>query len=76
MRVLQCFSDTFDCSAAWRGHDGIVLSSIVARQRQTDDYFLVTSGNDGAINVSVSWNLLAVRCNLSLVLGRAAWWPH
>ncbi|KZV68817.1 Zn-dependent exopeptidase [Peniophora sp. CONT] len=47
---VSCFSDTFDCSAAWRGHDGIALSSIVARQRQTHEYLLVTGGNDGAIN--------------------------
>ena len=49
--LLQRYSDTFDCSASWDAHSGIVLSSIVTRGTDPAEFELITGGNDGAINV-------------------------
>jgi hypothetical protein len=49
--LLQRYSDTFDCTASWNAHSGIVLSSIITRNTSVGEYELITGGNDGAINV-------------------------
>jgi len=49
--LLQRYSDTFDCTASWNAHSGIVLSSIITRNANAGEYELITGGNDGAINV-------------------------
>lgn len=48
---VKRYSDTFDCTASWDAHSGIVLSSIVTRGTDPAEFELVTGGNDGAINV-------------------------
>ncbi|KAI0317637.1 Zn-dependent exopeptidase [Amylostereum chailletii] len=50
---VKRFSDTFDCTASWCAHDGIVLSSIVSKKTtvEGDEYRLITGGNDAAIKV-------------------------
>ncbi|TFY73639.1 hypothetical protein EWM64_g10374 [Hericium alpestre] len=52
------YSDTFDCTASWRAHDGIILSSIISRDHNA--YRLLTGGNDGAIKV---WNIQPPRAS-------------
>ena len=49
---LQRYSDTFDCTASWAAHSGIVLSSIVTCGADPAVFELITGGNDGAINVT------------------------
>jgi di- and tripeptidase len=49
--LLQRYSDTFDCTASWKAHSGIVLSSFITRNDNAGEYELITGGNDGAINV-------------------------
>jgi len=49
----QRFSDTFDCTASWSAHDGILLSSVIHYVKELDEYRLITGGNDGAIKVRV-----------------------
>jgi di- and tripeptidase len=51
LTLFQRYSDTFDCTASWNAHSGIVLSSIIARSADPLDFELITGGNDGAINV-------------------------
>ncbi|KAI0629895.1 Zn-dependent exopeptidase [Trametes polyzona] len=56
---IQRWSASFDLVGSWRGHDGIILSSIITRlphsdspQEQGNDKFtLVTGGNDDMIKV-------------------------
>ncbi|KAI9446065.1 Zn-dependent exopeptidase [Lactarius indigo] len=48
---VKRYSDTFDCTASWDAHSGIVLSSIVTRGTDPAEFELITGGNDGAINV-------------------------
>ncbi|TFK52694.1 Zn-dependent exopeptidase [Heliocybe sulcata] len=48
---MQMWSGTFDCTASWSAHSGIVLSSIVMRCRQSNQFRLVTGGNDDHIKV-------------------------
>ncbi|KAN0141012.1 Zn-dependent exopeptidase [Lactarius tabidus] len=48
---VKRYSDTFDCTASWAAHSGIVLSSIVTRGTDPAEFELITGGNDGAINV-------------------------
>ena len=63
--LFQCWSASFDCTASWLAHNGIVLSSIVTKRSAgkprtdagaNDDagggFYLVTGGNDDYINVS------------------------
>ncbi|KAI0051074.1 Zn-dependent exopeptidase [Auriscalpium vulgare] len=47
---IQRYSETFDCTASWHGHNGIVLSSVVSRG-QANDFTLITGGNDDTIRV-------------------------
>ena len=51
LTLLQRYSDTFDCTASWNAHSGIVLSSIITRNPDAGEFELITGGNDGAINV-------------------------
>ncbi|KAI0263416.1 hypothetical protein BC834DRAFT_887180 [Gloeopeniophorella convolvens] len=51
---VKRYSDTFDCTASWQAHDGIVLSSIVTRGIDPAEFKLITGGNDSAIKV---WNI-------------------
>jgi hypothetical protein len=51
LTFFQRYSDTFDCTASWDAHSGIVLSSIIAPTADPLDFELITGGNDGAINV-------------------------
>ncbi|KAH9966153.1 Zn-dependent exopeptidase [Russula compacta] len=48
---VKRYSDTFDCTASWNAHSGIVLSSIIAHSTDPVEFELITGGNDGAINV-------------------------
>ena len=48
---MQRYSDTFDCTASWNAHSGIVLSSIITRNANAGECELITGGNDGAIKV-------------------------
>ncbi|KAG6886585.1 hypothetical protein C0992_003273 [Termitomyces sp. T32_za158] len=47
---IKCWSASFDCTASWQGHDGIVLSSCIDR-KHPDPGCLVTGGNDNYIKV-------------------------
>ncbi|KAL0579213.1 hypothetical protein V5O48_002775 [Marasmius crinis-equi] len=51
------FSGSFDCTASWTAHDGIVLSSLITCNKAQDDdsYVLLTGGNDNLIKV---WDIL------------------
>jgi di- and tripeptidase len=49
--LVQRFSASFDCTASWRAHDGIVLSSIIARNAK--DAWLLTGSNDDHIKVGL-----------------------
>ncbi|KAK7021218.1 beta-Ala-His dipeptidase [Favolaschia claudopus] len=51
---LQRFSSSFDCTASWQAHDGIVLSSIITHGNSKDHPCLITGGNDDHIKV---WEL-------------------
>ncbi|KAA1473719.1 Zn-dependent exopeptidase [Dentipellis sp. KUC8613] len=56
---INRYSDTYDCTASWRAHDGIILSSIVSRVctgapadgPAEREFQLLTGGNDGSIKV-------------------------
>ncbi|KAJ7043858.1 hypothetical protein C8F04DRAFT_1070669 [Mycena alexandri] len=54
---VQRFSASFDCTASWQAHNGIVLSSIVTHGNSKDHLCLITGGNDDHINV---WELISV----------------
>ncbi|KAI0685388.1 Zn-dependent exopeptidase [Cerioporus squamosus] len=54
---IQRWSSSFDLTGSWRGHDGIVLSSIITRlptlsSESDDKYALVTGANDDMIKAS------------------------
>src|SRR6267154_2391919 len=61
LRSLQRWSSSFDCTASWRAHDGIVLSSVVSRSPDRKSYCLITGANDGFVKVSQSL-LTACKC--------------
>ncbi|KAF9534498.1 Zn-dependent exopeptidase [Crepidotus variabilis] len=47
---IKRWSSAFDCTASWKAHDGISLSSLVTK-RSSGEFCLVTGGNDDHINV-------------------------
>ena len=47
-RVLRV-DDSFDCTAAWSAHSGIILSSTIVKAR--DSWELITAGNDSFVKV-------------------------
>ncbi|THU93407.1 glutathione degradosome [Dendrothele bispora CBS 962.96] len=51
---VQRYSGSFDCTACWHAHDGIVLSSIISDGTGKNPT-LVTGGNDGRIKV---WDIV------------------
>ncbi|KAJ7242825.1 hypothetical protein B0H12DRAFT_839440 [Mycena haematopus] len=55
--LVQRFSASFDCTASWHAHDGIVLSSIITHGNSKDHRYLVTGGNDDYIKV---WELTSL----------------
>ncbi|THH19346.1 hypothetical protein EW146_g1817 [Bondarzewia mesenterica] len=52
---VKRYSDTYDCTASWKAHDGIILSSIVCRCEESGEYRLVSGGNDDMIKL---WNIV------------------
>ncbi|KAJ7465280.1 hypothetical protein FB451DRAFT_1263169 [Mycena latifolia] len=52
--LVQRFSASFDCTASWHAHDGIVLSSIISYTNAKEPACLITGGNDDHIKV---WEL-------------------
>ncbi|KDR82660.1 hypothetical protein GALMADRAFT_58317 [Galerina marginata CBS 339.88] len=50
---VKRWSASFDCTASWQAHHGIVLSSIVTKRNSTHDngFHLITGGNDEYIKV-------------------------
>ncbi|KAJ3868519.1 hypothetical protein EV359DRAFT_77599 [Lentinula novae-zelandiae] len=55
---VKRFSGSFDCTASWHAHNGIVLSSLITARTETTNYMLVTGGNDDNIKV---WNVVPPR---------------
>lgn len=51
---VQRFSSSFDCTASWHAHDGIVLSSVISPGSSTDPACLITGANDDHIKI---WEL-------------------
>ncbi|KAF5327950.1 hypothetical protein D9758_016773 [Tetrapyrgos nigripes] len=53
---IQRYSGSFDCTASWNAHDGIVLSSLITNDFNVPTTFkLLTGGNDGHIKV---WDIV------------------
>lgn len=50
-RVLRV-DEAFDCTAAWRAHSGIILSTTVVKAKQ--GWELITAGNDSFVKVGPS----------------------
>ncbi|EIN12463.1 Zn-dependent exopeptidase [Punctularia strigosozonata HHB-11173 SS5] len=52
---VQRWSASFDRTASWNAHDGIILSSVIIQRHKSEDdgsgYALVTGANDGYIKV-------------------------
>ncbi|KAF8073641.1 hypothetical protein FPV67DRAFT_1605948 [Lyophyllum atratum] len=50
---VKRWSASFDCTASWKAHDGIVLSSLISNYDKTQDggFRLLTGGNDNFIKV-------------------------
>ncbi|PPQ77469.1 hypothetical protein CVT25_011339 [Psilocybe cyanescens] len=50
---IKRWSASFDCTASWQGHDGIVLSSIITRRNtyESSGFYLITGGSDDHIKV-------------------------
>ncbi|KAJ7134317.1 hypothetical protein C8R44DRAFT_662695 [Mycena epipterygia] len=54
--LVQRFSASFDCTASWEAHEGILLSSIIAHGNSKDHACLITGGSDDHIKV---WDLIS-----------------
>lgn len=48
---IHRWSSSFDCTASWRAHDGIVLSSVVSCSSDRKSFCLITGANDGFVKV-------------------------
>ncbi|KAF8967066.1 hypothetical protein BDZ97DRAFT_1804996 [Flammula alnicola] len=50
---VKRWSASFDCTASWQAHQGIVLSSIITKRNGSDDsgFCLISGGNDEYIKV-------------------------
>ncbi|KAF9219228.1 glutathione degradosome [Gyrodon lividus] len=48
---IQRWSSSFNCTASWKAHEGIVLSSIISQSTQADGFLLVSGANDGFVKV-------------------------
>ncbi|KAG1743250.1 glutathione degradosome [Suillus paluster] len=48
---IHRWSSSFDCTASWQAHDGIVLSSVISCSSDTKSYCLITGANDGFVKV-------------------------
>ncbi|KAH7097612.1 Zn-dependent exopeptidase [Auriculariales sp. MPI-PUGE-AT-0066] len=75
--MVQRWSASFDCTASWQAHDGIILSSIVASDKSSPNptrHALVTGGNDNTIRyVSRSDTLLHALETFVSVPSAAIW---
>ena len=49
---VQRWSASFNCTASWHAHDGIILSSIITRSPQSGSWRLITGANDNCIKVT------------------------
>ncbi|KAF8908992.1 hypothetical protein CPB84DRAFT_1673831 [Gymnopilus junonius] len=60
---IKRWSASFDCTASWKGHDGIVLSSIVTNRSDSDSsgFCLISGGNDEHIKV---WEVQSPRIRI------------
>ncbi|KAI0293587.1 Zn-dependent exopeptidase [Russula brevipes] len=59
---VKRYSDTFDCTASWNAHSGIVLSSVITLSADPVEFELITGGNDGAIKI---WQIHAANADAS-----------
>ncbi|GLB38271.1 putative zn-dependent exopeptidase [Lyophyllum shimeji] len=50
---VKRWSASFDCTASWKAHDGIILSSVISRGglAQESGFRLITGGNDNYIKI-------------------------
>ncbi|KAI5122438.1 hypothetical protein M0805_008751 [Coniferiporia weirii] len=48
---VQRWSASFDCTASWPAHDGIILSSVITFCNQSDSWRLITGANDNCIKL-------------------------
>ncbi|KIJ14910.1 hypothetical protein PAXINDRAFT_12180 [Paxillus involutus ATCC 200175] len=48
---IQRWSPSFNCTASWKAHEGIVLSSIITQSTQSNGCMLVSGANDGFVKV-------------------------
>ncbi|KAG1879215.1 glutathione degradosome [Suillus subluteus] len=48
---IHRWSSSFDCTASWQAHDGIVLSSVVSCSSDRKSFCLITGANDGFVKV-------------------------
>lgn len=77
--TLQRWSLSFDCTASWSAHNGIVLSSIVTL-KEPEKFILISGANDGFINVWYSSKcnnnnkitLIKCRYGISLLLSECS----
>ncbi|KIJ60273.1 hypothetical protein HYDPIDRAFT_117355 [Hydnomerulius pinastri MD-312] len=53
---IQRWSPSFNCTASWKAHEGIVLSSIITQSTQASGFELVSGANDGFVKV---WDIEA-----------------
>ncbi|KAH9480318.1 putative di- and tripeptidase DUG2 [Psilocybe cubensis] len=50
---IKRWSASFDCTASWKAHDGIALSSIISRRNtyESSGFYLISGGSDDHIKV-------------------------
>ncbi|CAA7261422.1 unnamed protein product [Cyclocybe aegerita] len=65
---VKRWSASFDRTASWQAHQGIALSSIIARRNGSNEsgFCLITGGNDDHINV---WDVVPPKIRLARVDG-------